>query len=58
MQNNLSKAIQDHFLKVLELEPQFSKAYYQLALIYQKNGNNKEAEIHLLKAIKQTKLIL
>ena len=52
MQNNLSKSIKDHFLKVLELDPQFSKAHYQLALIYQKNGNHKEAEIHLLQAIK------
>jgi superkiller protein 3 len=52
MQNNLSKSIKNHFLKVLELDPKFSKAYYQLALIYKKNGNDKEAEIHLLKSIK------
>ena len=52
MQSNISKIIKDHFLKVLELDPQFSQAYYQLALIYQKNDNDKEAESYLLKAIK------
>ena len=52
MRNDLSQTIKEHFLKVLELDPQFSKAYFQLALIYQNNGNDKEAEIHLLKAIK------
>ena len=43
--------IKRHFLKALSLDPEFSKAHYQLALIENSDGNIKSAEYHLIKSI-------
>ena len=40
-----------HLLKALDADPMFSSAHFQLALIYQENGDIKEAETHFRKAI-------
>ena len=40
-----------HLLKALDADPMFSLAHFQLALIYQENGDLKEAETHFREAI-------
>ena len=40
-----------HLLKALDADPMFSSAHFQLALIYQENGDLKEAETHFRRAI-------
>ena len=38
-------------MKALEIDPDFSEAHFQLALMYQKDDKNKASEPHYLKAI-------
>ena len=52
LKNKLFYEMKEHFLKAIELDPSFSKAHYQLALLYDKDGNDKYAENHLRKSIK------
>ena len=40
-----------HLLKALRADPMFSEAHFQLAIMYQEEGYNKEAETHFRKAI-------
>ena len=50
--NNLFEQMKSHFLKAVELDPLFSKAHFELALLYNRDGNDDSAENHLIKAIK------
>ena len=47
----MSSDLKVHFLKALEADSQFSEAHFQLALIFQEEGDEKSAEIHFTKAI-------
>ena len=53
--------LKGYLLKALDGDPKFSEAHFQLALMYQDDGNHKEAETHFRKAIesdiKQTREI-
>ena len=42
--------MKNHFLKALDLDPQYSQAHYQLALVYQASGDYELAENHFLKS--------
>ena len=42
--------MKNHFLKALDLDPQYSQAHYQLALVYQAGGDYELAENHFLKS--------
>ena len=48
----MSDDLKEHFLKALEVNPKFSEAHLQLALIYREEANEKSAESHFLQAIK------
>ena len=51
--------LKGHFLKALEVNPEFSEAHLQLALIYGEENNEESAELHFLQAIaSDTKQIL
>ena len=44
--------MKSHFLKAIELEPLFSKAHFELALVYDRDGSDDSAERHFIKAIR------
>jgi len=49
-----SKYLEDlkfHLFKALDIDPKYAEAHFQLALIYQGNGNKRETEFHFKKAI-------
>jgi len=52
LKNKLFNEMKEHLLKAIEIDPSFSKAHYQLALLYDKDGDDKYAENHLKKSIK------
>ena len=57
--NTFSDKLIVHLVKALEINPEFSEAHCQLALIYQENGDYTSAEEHFQKAIKlDNKLII
>ena len=43
--------LKDHFIKALEVEPNFSEAHLQLALLYQEEGNHNNVTKHFDLAI-------
>ena len=43
--------LKTHFIKAIEADPNFSEAHFQLALLYQDEGDNKNVEHHLNLAI-------
>ena len=51
MANKLFEQMKSHFLKAIELEPLFSKAHFELALVYDRDGSEDSAERHFIKAI-------
>ena len=51
IKTEFSSNLKDHLLKSLEVDPKFSEAHFQLALLYQEDGDYNSAENHYLKAI-------
>ena len=51
VKTEFSDNLTGHLLKALDADSEFSEAHFQLALMYQKNGDQKGAETHLRKAI-------
>ena len=47
----MSNELINHFVKAIASDPKFSEAHFQLALLYKKLGQIKNAEIHFKKAI-------
>ena len=43
--------LKDHFIKAIQIQPNFSEAHLQLALIYQQEGGNKNAITHFQFAV-------
>ena len=50
--NKLFKQMKEHFLKAVEIDPLFSKAHFELALVYNSDGNDDSEENHLYESIK------
>ena len=48
---NLKNDLKDHFIKALESYPNYSEAHLQLALIYEKEGDDVNAVKHFKAAI-------
>ena len=51
VKNEFSDCLKVHLLKALESDPKFAEAHFQLALIYQEDGDYKTAETYFWEAI-------
>ena len=51
VKTKFSDNLKAHLLKALAVDPKFSEAHFQMALMYQEDGDRKMAEAHFNKAI-------